>query len=66
MNRNKLMTAVMAGTMMIGSALPVSAAEPDQTVTQTETDAARQESTDVLYTQASDYSVTIPKTIVLD
>lgn len=67
MNKNKFYTALMAGTMIMGSAMPVSAAVSEtQDVAQKEADAAATRNTDVLYTQASAYSVIIPKTIVLD
>lgn len=67
MNKNKFYTALMAGTMVMGSAMPVSAAVTDtQDVAQQEADAATTRDTDVLYTQTSTYSVIIPKTIVLD
>ncbi len=64
---NKFMTALMAGTMMMGSVLPVCAATTtDQNVGQTEADSGTTRETEVLYTQASSYTVVIPKTIVLD
>lgn len=67
MNKNKFLTAVMAGTMIMGSALPVCAATTEpQTVTKTEADAGETRNTEVLYTQTSAFTVTIPKTIVLD
>lgn len=67
MNKNKFYTALMAGTMIMGSAMPVSAAVSEtQDVAQKEADAAATRNTDVLYTQTSTYSVIIPKTIVLD
>ena len=67
MNKNKILTAVMAGSMMIGSVLPVCAAQTaDQGVNQAEIgeDGATRE-TEVLYKKASTFSVVIPKTIVL-
>lgn len=68
MNKNIILTAVMAGTMMMGSVLPVCATEDTGpwVVEQTEADAETTRNTEVLYTQASSYSVVIPKTIVLD
>lgn len=67
MNKNKFYTALMAGTMIMGSAVPVNAAVSEtQDVAQKEADAAATRNTDVLYTQTSTYSVIIPKTIVLD
>ncbi len=69
MNKNKILTAVMAGTMMMGSVLPVCAATTkDQGVSQAdieETGSATRD-TDVLYELGSTFSVVIPKTIVLD
>lgn len=68
MNKNKILTAVMAGTMMMGSVLPVCAAQTeDQGVNQAEIgESGATRATDVLYTQSSTFSVVIPKTIVLD
>lgn len=66
MNKNKILTAVMAGTMMMGSVLPVCAATTEnQNVGQTEADAGATRETEVLYTQTSTFTVTIPKQIVL-
>lgn len=67
MNKNKILTAVMAGTMMMGSALPVCAAEPvadSQTFTHEQIAGVKE--TEVLYNLGSTFSVVIPKTIVLD
>lgn len=63
MNKNKILTAVMAGTMMMGSVLPVCAAvtEESKPISQDKV-----EETIVEYTKASTFSVVIPKTIVLD
>lgn len=63
MNKNKILTAVMAGTMMMGSALPVCAAvtEESKPISQDKV-----EETVVEYTKASTFSVVIPKKIVLD
>lgn len=68
MNKNKILTAVMAGTMMMGSVLPVCAAvTEDQGVNQAELENnAATRDTDVLYELGSTFSVVIPKTIVLD
>ena len=70
MNKNKILTAIMAGTMMMGSVLPVYAAS---TVTNHDPISEAEigedgtlRDTEVLYTRASSYSVVIPKTIVLD
>lgn len=66
MNKNKFLTALMAGTMIMGSTLPVFAAvTEDQSVGQTEAESGTTRPTEVLYTQTSTFSVTIPKTIVL-
>lgn len=69
MNKNKILTTLMTGIMLMGSVIPVCAAETDEgpwTVTQTEADEGTTRQTDVLYMQSSNYSVVIPKTIVLD
>jgi len=67
MNKNKFYTALMAGTMIMGSTLPVSAAvTKTEEVAQEEADAAATRQTEVLYEQTSAFTVTIPKTIVLD
>lgn len=67
MNKNKLYSALMAGTMIMGTALPVFAATTEsQDVTQTEADPGTTRETEVLYTQASTYTVVIPKKITLD
>lgn len=66
MNKNKILTAVMAGTMMMGSVLPVCAAEPvasSQTLSHEQI--ANAEDTEVFYNLGSTFSVVIPKTIVL-
>ena len=66
MNMNKFMTAVMAGTMIMGNTMPVFAATTEnQGVNQTEAEAGTKRDTEVLYTQTSTFSVTIPKKIVL-
>lgn len=66
MNKNKILTAVMAGSMLMGSTLPVFAATTEsQGVNQAEAEAGATRDTEVLYDQASTFSVTIPKTIVL-
>ena len=68
MNKNKILTAVMAGTMMMGSVLPVCAATTDyDPISQTEIgEDGTSRDTEVLYTRASSFSVVIPKRIVLD
>ena len=68
MNKNKILTAVMAGTMMMGNVLPVCAAvEYENPISQTEIgEAGTTKDTVVEYKQASTFTVTIPKRIVLD
>ena len=68
MNKNKILTAVMAGTMMMGSVLPVCAATTDyDPISQTEVgEAGTSRDTEVLYDLGSTFSVVIPKRIVLD
>lgn len=68
MNKNKILTAVMAGTMMMGSALPVCAATTDyDPISQTEVgESGTSRDTEVLYDLGSTFSVVIPKRIVLD
>ena len=68
MNKNKILTAVMAGTMMMGSVLPVCAATTDyDPISQTEVgDKGTSRDTEVLYDLGSTFSVVIPKRIVLD
>lgn len=67
MNKNKILTAVMAGTMMMGSVLPVCAATTDyDPISQTEVgEDGTTRDTEVLYSKSSTYSVVIPKQIVL-
>ena len=69
MNKNKILTAVMAGTMMMGSTLPVFAASTVtnyQPISQEEIgEKGTSRETEVEYKQASTFSVTIPKKIVL-
>lgn len=66
-NKNLSTRLTAAGTMAV-MLMPMSAfaaVEEDITVTKEETDAGTTEDTDVLYSQASRYSVVIPKKIVL-
>ena len=69
MNKNKILTAVMAGTMMMGSVLPVCAASTvtnHAPISQEEIgDKGTERDTEVLYNEASTFSVIIPKQIVL-
>lgn len=65
--KNKILTSLMAATMVMGSTMPVFAATTaQQTVNQTEADQGTTRETEVTYTQSSTFTVTIPKTIALD
>lgn len=70
--KNKILTSFMAGAMIMTSAMPVMATELTSGVTESqsilEKDAidGTTRPTDVLYEQGSTFSVTIPKTIILD
>lgn len=68
MNKNKILTAVMAGTMIVGNILPVYAVvenhDPISNEEVGETGTTRE--TQVEYIQTSAFTVTIPKKIVLD
>lgn len=68
MNKNKFLTVLMTGTMMMGSVLPVCAAVTDyDPISQTEIgNAGTAKDTDVLYTQSSTYSVVIPRLCLMD
>lgn len=68
MNKNKFITALMAGTMMMGSVLPVCAAVTDYDPISQEAvgEDGTSRDTEVLYNLGSTFSVVIPKTIVLD
>lgn len=68
MNKNKILTAVMAGTMMMGSVLPVCAATTNYDPISQEAvgEDGTSRDTEVLYNRGSTFSVVIPKTIVLD
>lgn len=68
MNKNKILAAVMAGTMMMGSVLPVCAATTDYDPISQEAvgEDGTSRDTEVLYSLGSTFSVMIPKTIVLD
>lgn len=61
MNKNKILTAVMAGTMMMGSVLPVCAATTDyDPISQTEVgESGTSRDTEVLYELGSTFSVVI-------
>lgn len=65
--KNKILTSLMAATMIMGSTMPVFAATTEQqTVSQIEADPGTTRETEVTYTQSSTFTVTIPKTIALD
>lgn len=65
--KNKILTSLMAATMVMGSTIPVFAATTEeQNVSQTEADPGTTRETEVKYSQGSTFTVTIPKTIVLD
>lgn len=65
--KNKILTSLMAASMIMGSAVPVFAATTeDQHVSQAEADPGTTRETEVKYSQSSTFTVTIPKTIVLD
>lgn len=65
--KNKILTSLMAATMVMGSTMPVFAATTaQQTVNQTEAEPGTTRETEVTYTQSSTFTVTIPKTIALD
>lgn len=65
--KNKILTSLMAASMIMGSAVPVFAATTeDQHVSQAEADPGTTREAEVTYTQSSTFTVTIPKTIVLD
>lgn len=68
MNKNKILAAVMAGTMMMGSVLPVCAATTDYDPISQEAvgEDGTSRDTEVLYSLGSTFSVVIPKKIVLD
>lgn len=67
MNKNKVLTAIIAGTMIMGNVLPVCAAvenhDPISNEEVGETGTTRE--TEVEYIQTSAFTVTIPKKIVL-
>lgn len=69
MNKNKILTAIMAGTMMMGSTLPVFAASTVKDYAPISQEEIGEDGitrpTEVEYKQASTFSVTIPKKIVL-
>lgn len=65
--KNKILTSLMAATMVMGSTMPVFAATTaTDTVNETQTESGTTRPVEVTYTQSSTFTVTIPKTIVLD
>lgn len=65
--KNKILTSLMAATMIMGSVVPVFAATTEnQNVSQVEADQGTTRPVEVTYIQSSTFTVTIPKTIVLD
>lgn len=65
--KNKILTSLMAATMVMGSAMPVFAATTaTDTVNETQAENGTTREAEVTYTQSSTFTVTIPKTIVLD
>ena len=68
MNKNKFLTALMTGTMIMGSVLPVCAESKVidyDSISQTEIGDGAVKETEVTYKQASFFTVVIPKTITL-
>ena len=65
--KNKILTSLMAATMVMGSAMPVFAATTaSDTVNETQAVNGTTREAEVTYTQSSTFTVTIPKTIALD
>ena len=65
--KNKILTSLMAATMIMGSAMPVFAATTaSDTVNETQAENGTTRETEVIYTQSSTFTVTIPKKIALD
>lgn len=65
--KNKILTSLMAATMVMGSAMPVFAATTaTDTVNETQAESGTTRPVEVTYTQSSTFTVTIPKTIALD
>ena len=65
--KNKILTSLMAATMVMGSAMPVFAATTaTDTVNETQAENGTTREAEVTYTQSSTFTVTIPKKIALD
>ena len=65
--KNKILTSLMAATMIMGSTMPVFAATTaTDTVNETQAESGTSRPVEVTYTQSSTFTVTIPKTIALD
>lgn len=65
--KNKILTSLMAATMVMGSTMPVFAATTaTDTINETQVESGTTRPVEVTYTQSSTFTVTIPKTIALD
>lgn len=65
--KNKILTSLMAATMVMGSTMPVFAATTaTNTINETQVESGTTRPVEVTYTQSSTFTVTIPKTIALD
>ena len=65
--KNKILTSLIAATMVMGSTMPVFAATTaTDTVNETQAESGTTRPVEVTYTQSSTFTVTIPKTITLD
>lgn len=65
--KNKILTSLMAATMVMGSTMPVFAATTaTDTINETQVESGITRPVEVTYTQSSTFTVTIPKTIALD
>lgn len=65
--KNKILTSLMAATMVMGSTMPVFAATTaTDTINETQAESGTTRPVEVTYTQSSTFTVTIPKTIALD
>ena len=66
MKKQQLLQTLMAGAMVLGTAMPVCAVvDEEQNVNETEAAGGTDRETEVLYSQASTFTVTIPKKITL-
>ena len=65
--KNKILTSLMAATMVMGSTMPVFATTTaTDTINETQVESGTTRPVEVTYTQSSTFTVTIPKTIALD